>query len=155
MVVTPEGPRKKVKRLQTNRVVFTGTGKRYLKETMSKKGEFILPGEPYVFLHISPISAMGYAAQRSAFYDDSPVVLVVDRDKLYGDVLYDGVFRTRALNPESFLPYELSLDVHGRCYAEDYCAMLDTADRIIEATPERVRRKVLTYVFPSTLSAER
>jgi len=103
------------------RVLYTGTGREYFRETLRARGEFRHEGiDNYIDLSEDPFTAMACVRERALFYRDSPVVLVVDTAKLEGEPYFDGEYKTRGLNVGSFLPYRFSLDDEKRI-SEDDC----------------------------------
>lgn len=124
------------------RLLYTGTGKNYLRDTLRERREFAHKSEKYVHLTEGPVTAMSYAAQRASFYRDSPVVLVVDTHKLIEDLHYHGGYETRALNVGSFLPYEFTIDEDGKFGREEWLGIGRIEDTVIQSSEEDVRREV-------------
>lgn len=127
------------------RVLYTGTGREYLGQTLEVLGEFRHLGKE-VYLDESLFNACGYALQRAKFYDDSPVLMVVDSQKLKGEVRYDGRYKAKALPLGSFIPYEISPDVHGKLQEADYDAILNIKDLVTTASQEDIERKVARFL---------
>jgi len=69
-------------------VLYTGTTRNYLKETVQQLSDFRHFGND-VYLDFDPWTPMSYARRRAIFYIDRPVVLVVNTDKLEGSVISD------------------------------------------------------------------
>ncbi len=127
-------------------MLYTGTGKRYLRETLQSREEFAHGGEKQVHLTEGPLTAMSYAAQRAAFYGDSPVLLVVDTHKLSTEIRWSGEYEARALNMGSFLPYDLSVDEDGKFGREAPLALDVVADQVIRSSAEEVSEEVARYL---------
>lgn len=132
--------------LDLPRVLYTGTGKNYLRDLLCERREFAQGSEKYVHLTEGRVTAMSYAAQRASFYDDSPLVLVVDTHKLMEDLHYSGEYKTRALNIGSFLPYEFSIDEDGKFSREDWLGMGRIEDMVIQSSEEELRREVAKFL---------
>jgi len=123
-------------------VLYTGTGAEYLRDSIRAFGEFRHATQPFVYLDENPFAPMGYALQRSNQYGDSPVVLVVDTDKLDQELFYDGTYRTEALNLGSFLPYELPVGPDGRVSEEASLGVYRVADLVLRKSCEEICREV-------------
>lgn len=128
------------------RVLYTGTGKKYLRDLLCERREFAQGSEKYVHLTEGRVTAMSYATQRASFYDDSPLVLVVDTYKLTEDLHYSGEYKTRALNIGSFLPYEFSVGEDGKFSREDWLGMSQIEDMVIQSSEEELRREVAKFL---------
>ncbi len=128
------------------RVLYTGTSRRYLYDRIEAEGEFVHPLPAYVYLDPDPRTAMSYAAERSIFYRDPPVVLVVDAEKLRREIYDFGGYRARALNVGSFLPYKFNLDPDGKFTVEDYRKVCSIGDRIIRTSEEDTCRELFEFL---------
>lgn len=122
----------------SDRVLYTGTGKDYLWSVLSRFRKFKHLGQPYVYLERHPTTAMSYAAQRSIFYEDTPVVLVVDTDKLDEELIYEGRYKTKGLNIGCFLPYEFPLGPEGKFRVEDHKVVGTLAERIVQSSEAEI-----------------
>lgn len=120
------------------RVLYTGTCKGYVRDFIQRIGRHVNPGGK-VYLTECPFTAVGYALKRSRFYRDSPVVLVVDSDKLDGELFYTGDYETKALNLGSFLIFE---PPPGDFNEMRYRDILRIEARITHASDEEVRQEV-------------
>lgn len=127
------------------RVIYTGTGKRYLNQTLDLFGEFS-QFDKEVYLDESIFNACGYAKQRASFYGDVPTLLIVDSRKLKGEIYYDGRYRTKTLPLGSFLPHEIKLDARGKLCEEDYYRITQIQDIITEASEEDIRNEVAKFL---------
>lgn len=120
------------------RVLYTGTGKNYLREKLCNRKVFVHEEEKPVHLSESSITALSYAAQRAKFYGDLPLVLVVDRYKLTEELHCQGEYETMALNIGSFLPYEFTLDKNGKFAKEDYFRIRQVEELVTHSSAEEV-----------------
>lgn len=127
------------------RIIYTGTGKRYLNQTLDLFGEFS-HFDKEVYLDESIFNACGYAKQRASFYGDVPTLLIVDSQKLKGKLYYDGRYRTKTLPVGSFLPYEIALDAQGKLCEEDYYRIIQTQDFVAGASEEDIRNEVAKFL---------
>lgn len=138
---------KSYQRLVQERVMYTGTCKKYLCDILRKKGQFNHNFNQSIYLINCPITAMGFARKRSLFYRDLPVVLAVDTEKLEGEIYYDFAnYKTKALNIGSFLIYEFSLDKERRIKESDCYDILTLEDKVIKASKDEIRRKVNKFL---------
>ena len=130
------------------RVLYTGTGKKYLYDRLKAEERFKHAGmHDQVHLTQEPITALGYARQRAIFYSDSPVVLVVDVDKLRGEILYNGEYRAKALNIGSFLPYDFSIGDNGQISELDWLGIYSMEALITRKTQEEIRQEIRKFLF--------
>ena len=128
------------------RVIYTGTTRKYLKETLQQLSEFRHSGND-VYLDSDPWTPMSYARRRAIFYIDMPAVLVVDTDKLERNVYFNGMYRTEALDIGSFLPYEIKLDYDGKLTIDDYLSLRQMGDRIRETPEENILQELNQYLL--------
>lgn len=131
--------------LKPARVLYTGTGEKYLREKLRLFREFRHLGKD-IYLDESPLSACGYALQRAEFYGDSPVLLIVDSQRLKEDLYYDGRYKTRSLPLDSFLPFELSLDAQEKVQEEDYHCIIQIEEMILKASEQDIRREIARFL---------
>jgi hypothetical protein len=128
------------------RVLYTGTGSRYLRDMLLERGEFVHGGEEQVYLTQGEVTAMSYAAQRAKFYGDSPVVLVVDTHKLTEGLNYDGEYRARMLNVGSFLPYEFTPNEDDKFGREEYLGLIQLNDMVTQSSEDEIRRQIEKFL---------
>ena len=81
-----EGPSE---RLLPNRVMYTGTCKKYLYNILRNNNQFRHYFTQPIYLTNCPFTAMGFARRRSLFYRDLSAVLAIDTEKLEGGINYD------------------------------------------------------------------
>jgi len=121
------------------RVLYTGTGTRYLHEALQEFEEFRHATKEYVCLSDDPLTPMSFALERARFYRDSPVVLAVDTEKLEGDLHYHGDYKARALNMDCFLPYEFAPNGQGQIDENVYSNALRLGEFVSNASREELR----------------
>jgi hypothetical protein len=124
---------------QPARVLYSGTCNGYLRSILAEYGEFRHILQKYVHLTDGLVTAMSYAKQRAEFYGDRPMVLIVDTDKLSGDLYYDGEYHTKGLNIGSFLVSKEPSEADGRFNHEDWQAIQRIADEVTQASKEEVQ----------------
>jgi len=134
---------------ESARVLYTGTCRRYLREAITRFGRFKHDTGSDVHLSKCAVTAAGYAVKRSQFYNDSPVVLVVDTEKLDGDLQYFGEYRTRALNVGSFLPYRFTLNEDGRADANVFAGIRELKKFVIESSELEINRRLMNFLSAS------
>jgi len=133
--------------LVQNRVMYTGTCKKYLYNILRNKSQFRHYFTQPIYLTNYPFTAMGFARKRSLFYRDSPLVLAVDTEKLEGEIYYDlANYKTKALNIGSFLIYEFSLGKERRIKEKDCYDILTLEDKVIKTSYEEIRKKINKFL---------
>jgi hypothetical protein len=103
-----------------------------------------------VYLTGDPIVASAYAVKRSRFYEDQPVVLAVDAEKLEGDLYYCGDFKIEALGLGCF-PHRLVLTSEDGRVAPGECSRIEAVRRRVLVTPrETVCQKLAKFLRYTT-----
>ena len=129
------------------RVLYTGTGRKYLHDRLRAEGCFKHSGtNDDIHLTQEPTVALGYSRQRSIFYGDSPVVLVVDVDKLSGEICYNGEYRAKALNIGSFLPYDFSIGDNGQISEQEWLGIYSMEALITKKSQEGIRHEIRKFL---------
>ena len=127
------------------RVLYTGTTVSYFADTFRREGEFRHKANP-VFLSEDLWIPCSYAVKRSRFYGDSPLLLIVDAQKLESELQYDGIYRTDALNMGSFLPYQISPDPRGKLTVQDYNQIIRMSHQIPGIPESELAREVEEFL---------
>jgi hypothetical protein len=137
-------------KFEPTRVLYTGTGRKYLRDRLKAEGCFKHSGmNEDIYLTQEPITALGYARERAIFYVDSPVVLVVDVDRLMGEVHYNGEYRAKAINIGSFLPYGFSIGDDGQVSERDWLNIYSMEVLVTRKTEEELRKAVREFLSAS------
>ena len=135
------------KGFKQDRVLYTGTTRRYLCDVIKVFGRFEHKKiSDFVYLDNSSANALAYAAERATFYNDLPVVLVVDTEKLEGELYYYGEYKVHALNIGSFLTYEFHLDKKGKYKIEDYYKIKAMGNEIVQLSEFELRQNISQYL---------
>ena len=128
------------------RVLYTGTGKKYLCDTLRTHGEFRQGKGQHVHLTEGRVTAMSYASQRARFYNDVPILLVVDTEKVTEEICYDGEYKARALNVGSFLPYDIRIDQEGKFGWDDWLGVGRIETILVESSENDIHEKITRYL---------
>jgi len=122
------------------RVLYTGTGRRYLLQMLDQFGEFAHRSGEWIYLDPSLCTPCSRAVQRANQYGDRPVLLVVDAQKVSDELKYEGEYKVRGLSLGSFLPYELHSDENGKIPASDFESIKAVEEYLIGSTVDEVRQ---------------
>jgi len=128
------------------RLLYTGTCTGYFREVVRRYGRFEHSNGNPVCLSDSPLTAISCATQRSRFYDDLPLVLVVDTDKRREPLTYDGTYYANSLDLGCFVPYGFIAPVDGDMYKAVYARICRAEDRARSASVEELQRDVLAFL---------
>lgn len=126
-------------------VLYTGTTTPYFCRTLRTLREFRHMVKP-VCLSDNLWTPCGYAVERSRFYGDSPLLLIVDPQKLESELEYDGFYRVDALPFGSFLPYQISPDPHGKLREPDYDEVIRISHLLPERNKDEIAREVARFL---------
>jgi len=129
------------------RALYSGTCSQYARDLLHRRGFFRheAAGQP-VHLSEQPLIAMSVARRRACFYKDAPLALVVDAERMEGDVRFDGKYRVDELKMGSFLPYEFSLDENGQFTEEDVAGLLRMKDWLLQSSDEQILRRTADFL---------
>ena len=128
------------------RILYSGTTGRYLEERLRQNERFTHSmGQP-VYLTEHDLTALSVARQRALFYDEDPVLLIVDTNKLDGELRYDGSYKTMGLNVGSFVPYRFALSMDRYVDRAVYGEIQHIAARLQDATREEVEETVNKFL---------
>ena len=132
------------------RILYSGTTDRYLEESLRQNGQFMHVMEQPVYLTEHDLTALSVAGQRALFYDEDPMLLIVDTDKLEGELRYDGSYKIEGLNVGSFVPHRFALSPDGYIDRSIYGEIEHIAARLQDATREDIEQDVKRFLLGST-----
>lgn len=127
-----------------DRVLYTGTTKGYLDLSFMQKGDYS-PLSDRVYLCQSAGNSTAYAVERAGFYNDTPLLLIVDTEKVESGIDCHPQLTARSLNIGSFIPYEFQLDKDGVCDKDEFPHIENLTNEIIQLSENDVWARFTNY----------